>query len=146
MKLLIASLAMVFSLSIGAETIKLGEYPYSHWIEVYHTIFRVNKDLNRAWVEVTLAETVGDSTFYEDHNVKVEGLAYSPELNGVVFNRNGEEIVCGTFYNRRWTIDRGMSFLPTGRCELSHKTVTKNVDDGFYVRKVKVFQVFLTIN
>lgn len=145
MKTLVALTALLMSLAASAETIKLMEYKYERDVELYRTTFRVNKSLNRAWVEVTLAESHFDDLHYTDQRVKVPGLSYSPEINGVVYNNSGEEIVCGTFYNARWVIDRGMSFKDTGRCLFETNRFTKKVDDGFYIRNVEMVEVLLTI-
>lgn len=145
MKAFIALTALLTSLVSAADTIKLMEYRDSRDVDVWATTFRVNKELNRAWVEVTLAESFFDDLHYDDTNVKVEGLSYDPELNGVIYNNGTEEIVCGTFYNARWVIDRGMSFRDTGRCRFETKKFVKEVDDGFYIKKVKMVEVSLII-
>lgn len=145
MKVFLIALALMVSALASAEPEKIFEMQNTWDEEFYRLQFRVNKPLNRAWVEVTTAEYNGDSTDYSDYNVKVEGLAYDPEINGVVIERNGERVVCGTFYNHRWTIDFGMSFRDTGRCKFTHKATKIEVDDGFYIRKVPVLQVFLEV-
>lgn len=145
MKVFIAVAALLMSMVSAADTIKLMEYRDSRDVDVYATTFKVNKPLNRAWVEVTLGESFSDDLHYSDTNVKVPGLSYSPEINGVIYDNGAEEIICGTFYNARWVIDRGMSFRASGRCKFETKKFTKDVDDGFYVRKVKMVQVNLII-
>lgn len=145
MKAFIALAALLTSMVSLADTFKLKEFRDSRDLSVYSTTFKVNKELNRAWVEVTLAETYFEDLHYKDTNVKIPGLSYSPEINGVIYNNGSEEIVCGTFYNARWVIDRGMSFRDSGRCRFETRKLTKNVDDGFYITKVKMVEVNLII-
>lgn len=145
MNLLIAIFTLSLSFVASAKSIKLAEYETDGDLSVYRTQFNVNKSLNRAWVEITLDDVRFDETYYTDEKVKVPGLSYDPTINGVVFQNGEETIVCGTFYNRRWTIDLGMSFAPTGRCEIVDTIKTKKVDDGFNVRKVKMIVVELIV-
>lgn len=145
MKFLVCLIFATLSLTAWSETIKLMEFKSSLDKDVYSVMFRVNKPLQRAWVEVSIGESYGDSTYYDDTNIKIEGLSYNPEINGVVYNNGSEEIVCGTFYNQRWVIDGGMSFRKTGRCEFETRHFKRAEDDGFYVRQVKMTEVLLHI-
>ena len=145
MKTLLAFAIALTSLAASADMIKLTEFKNNRDAELYRTTYRVNKELGRAWIEVTIAESSHGDLHYSDVRAKVPGLTYSAEINGVVYNKNGEEVVCGTFYNSRWTIDRGMSFKDTGRCNISTNKYTKKVDDGYYIKDVKMTEVLLTI-
>jgi hypothetical protein len=145
MKTIIAFALALTSLAASADVIKLTEFKTSRDTELYRTTYRVNKELKRAWIEVTIAESSFDDLHYSDVQVKVPGLSYSPEINGVVYNLNGKEVVCGTFYNSRWTIDQGMSFRETGRCNIATGNYVKSLDDGFNIRNVKTTEVILTI-
>lgn len=145
MNLLIAIFTLSLSFAAFAKSIKLAEYPAEQGVSVYRTQFNVNKSLNRAWVEISLADDSFGDTYYIDKNVKVPGLVYDPAINGVVYQNDGETVVCGTFYNRRWTIDLGMSFSSTGRCEIVSSIKTEEVDDGFYVRKLDKIVIELIV-
>lgn len=145
MKVLFALVFALTSLVASADVIKLTEFKNNRDLELYRTTFRVNKELGRAWMEVTISDYKFDELHYSDVRVKIPGLSYNAEINGVVYNKNGEEIVCGTFYNARWTIDRGMSFKATGRCNVSTNNYSKKVDDGFEIKTVKMTEVLLTI-
>lgn len=145
MKTLLAIALALTSLVASADVIKLTEFKNNRDLELYRTTYRVNKELGRAWIEVTISDYKHDELHYSDVRVKIPGLSYSAELNGVVYNMNGEEVVCGTFYNARWTIDMGMSFKATGRCNISTSNYVKKVDDGFNIKNVKMTEVILTI-
>jgi len=145
MKTLLAFAIALTSLVASADVIKLTEFKNNRDLELYRTTYRVNKELGRAWIEVTISDYKFDELHYSDVRVKIPGLSYSADINGVVYNKNGEEIVCGTFYNARWTIDMGMSFKETGRCNITTNNYSKKVDDGYYIKDVKMTEVLLTI-
>lgn len=145
MHLLIAILTLTVSFAINAKSIKLAEFTADRSLSVYRTQFNVNKSMNRAWVEITMANDSFGDTYYVDKNVKVPGLSYDPMINGVVYQNGDEKILCGTFYNAPWTIDLGMSFAATGRCEIVDAIKSTSIDDGFYVRKVDQIVVELII-
>lgn len=145
MKKLIAVLALMISSAAFAESMVIFEEEASRGEDIYRVDFDVNKKLNRAWVNVSVAESFGDDTHYTDTRVKIKGLAYDPEQNGVVYDLNGEQVLCGTFYNARWVIDYGMSFRPTGRCTLTNKKITVEVDNGFEIYKIQKLQVIFSV-
>ena len=145
MNLLIAIFTLSLSFTAFARAIKLTEYQAERNVSVYRMDFDVNKSLNRAWVTITLADDSFGDTYYTDNKIKVPGLAYDTTINGIVFQNDGETIVCGTFYNQRWTIDLGMSFSPTGRCKIVSTIKSKEVDDGYDVRKVDMIEVQLIV-
>lgn len=145
MKKFIAIIALMISVAASAESVLIYDETISRDEEVYSIDFEVNKDMNRAWVNVVTSTWRGDSSDYSDNRRKVEGLSYDPELNGVVYDLNGEQVVCGTFYNARWVIDRGMSFRKTGRCTFTKKLVKEVVDNGFETYKVSKLHVYLNV-
>lgn len=145
MKKFVALFALMLSTVAAADSILLLEKRTNRDEEVYRVDFDVNKSLNRAWVEITFAESSHDDLHYSDSRVKVPGLSYDPEINGVVYEKNGEKIVCGTFYNNRWIIDRGMSFRKTGRCTFSNEVVKVDVDNGFEIRTYPYVRVYLNV-
>jgi hypothetical protein len=110
MKNLILSLGLTFSSIAAADSVKIFEVANNgvpkHDVS---TSFEINEELGRAWVSVSLSESWGDDTTYNDTRVKVEGLSYDAETKSIVLNRHGETIVCGVIYNRRWVIDVGGS-------------------------------------
>jgi hypothetical protein len=144
MKQILIVFALVISSVASADTIKLFETRYDSSTE-YSPEFQINKSLGRAWVNVAEAEYMGDSSYYRDNRVLVPGLSYDASERTIVFEKNGERIVCAELYNRRFVIDRGNSVRMTERCSFSQKKVTLPVDNGFEIRNVKMVQVFLNI-
>ena len=144
MKKFIAILALVLSTVAAAEsTLIFQTKNYSNY-DVYPE-FQVNKELGRAWVNVVLSEYVGDSSNYFDNRVKIEGLSYNPETKEIVLEKDGQQIVCGSIYNRRWVIDIGGSVRTTGRCTFSVKKIKVVEDNGFETYKVPMLQVYLNV-
>lgn len=144
MKSLIASIVLMFSLTALADTTVLLETKNYDNYDV-STTFTVNKELGRAWVTVTLGETFGDSTYYNDTRVKVEGLSYDAATRSIVLDKDGEQIVCASLYNRRFIIDGGNSIRNSGRCKFSVKKFKKEFDNGFEIYKVPMLQVLMTV-
>lgn len=145
MKALIVLSMLFTSIASASDTISLMEYKETFDKKVHEIKFEVNKNLKRAWVEVTLGESFSDEIYYDVFDIEVPGLSYDPELNGVVYDNGVTEVVCGTFYDRRWFPDSGMSFLESGNCKFESKRFVKVVDDGFRVRNVKMVEVILKI-
>lgn len=144
MKQILIVLALVLSSVASAESIKLLEARYDSDTE-YLPEFQVNKSLGRAWVNVVESEWNGDSSYYTDNRVKVAGLSYDASDRTIVFEKNGERIVCAEFYNRRFVIDGGNSIRLTDRCSFSQEKVKVQVDNGFEIRTVKMVQVYLNV-
>jgi hypothetical protein len=109
--------------------------------------FEINKELNRAWVNVVLSEWGGggDSVSYEEYRVKIEGLSYDPLEKQIILERNGERIICGKIYNRRFVIDQGRSIKLTNRCKFEAKFMVDKVDDGFEIKDVDMVRVYMTV-
>ncbi len=145
MKKILTVLALVFSFSAAADSIKIFEKDIDRGEDLYSIDYQVNKSLNRAWVQVTTVESFSDDSHYTDERALVPNLSYDAVVNGIVYNLNGEQVVCGTFYNRRWTIDFGMSVRETGRCKFENKIVKVQVDNGYEIYTKKVLQVFLNV-
>lgn len=144
MKKLIAILALVISTVAAAESTLIYETKnYSNYDVT--TTFDVNKQLGRAWVNVSLAEFWGDSSTYTDERVKIEGLSYDAATKSILLERNGETIVCGVFYNQRWVIDFGGSIRLTKRCTFTVKKIKVTEDNGFETYKVPMIQVYLNV-
>lgn len=144
MKKIIALIAFVISTVAAAESTLIFETKNYANYDVT-TEFQVNEKLGRAWVNVELAEYWGDSTTYDDNRVKIEGLSFDVATKTIVLEKDGEQIVCGSMYNRRWVIDGGRSIRNSGKCTFSVKKIKKQFDNGFEVYYVPMIQVFLNV-
>lgn len=141
MKKFIAIIALALSTMAAAESTLIFETDNSWDYDVYPE-FQINKQLGRAWVNVVLTKSWGDSTDSYDNRVKVEGLAYNAETKEIVLEKDGQQIVCGNLYNRRWVLDFGGTIRMTNRCKFTVKKFKKVIDNGFETHRVPVIHVF----
>jgi len=102
--------------------------------------FAVNRELGRAWIDVTLTtNSIGEEP--PDERViekKVDGLYYDPARKQVLFRTSSSEpIVCAEDASFLWR-----TYLKTtGQCQLSSHTEERKVDNGFDVREQTVAEV-----
>lgn len=101
--------------------------------------FAINADLGRAWVEVALSTSGSDVT--ENYQVRVPGLRYDAAREAVVFQAQGQEVVCATVKPSGWWLFKGHRITPTGACQLSHRYVRTPVDNGFHIDDIQHFEV-----
>lgn len=103
--------------------------------------FKVNEEMGRAWVELTIAEggymSEGPLPSYE--RVKVEGLSLVG--GSIVFNQDGKQIECAKM--KTSGIFRTRLPKETGNCKLKTVEGTTIVDDGFETRRVATVSVYL---
>jgi len=97
--------------------------------------FKVNPELGRAWVEVEVygSHSDSDSDYYR---VKVDGLSYDAQTKEVVWDYQGERIVCA----RETTAGRSIfryTYIKNIDCDFKLSSVVENVDDGFEVVRRK---------
>ncbi len=144
MKKLIAILALIISTVAAAESTLIFETKnYSNYDVLPE--FQINRELGRAWVNVVLSEYNGDSSYYTDNRVKIPGMSFNEADKTIVIEKNGETIVCGSLYNRRWVIDFGGSIRTTKRCTFSVKKIKVTEDNGYETYKVPMIQVYLNV-
>ncbi len=144
MKKLIVLIALALSTVASAESLLIFETKnYSNYDVAPE--FQINRELGRAWVNVVLSEYNGDSSTYTDNRIQIEGMSFNEADKTIVIEKNGETIVCGTLYNRRWVIDFGGSIRESKRCTFSVKKVKVTEDNGFETYKVPMIQVYLNV-
>ncbi|MFL5784083.1 MAG: hypothetical protein ACJ76H_05695 [Bacteriovoracaceae bacterium] len=144
MKKFIALITLVLSLSAFADSILVYETRDYSPMDI-EASFGVNKDLGRAWAVMTLTQGSGDSISFWDERVKVEGLSFNAETKEIVLERNGEQVVCGQMYNRRWILDGGRSIRMTPRCSFAIKKEKIEIDNGFEIKKKSITRVYLNV-
>lgn len=139
MKKLIA-LALLLSFNAFSAEILLKTYRYDNDVD-YAPEFKVNKDLGRAWVNIVEEDfSDNESSYYVDDFVKVDGLSLVG--SDIVY----KDTTCATIYTRGWGIFRGDVIKMTRDCRFTQEVVVENIDDGFYVRRVKKVKVYLVVN
>lgn len=146
MKKFIAVLALSFSAIAAADSVKIFETRDSmvSLSDVTNT-FQVNRELGRAWVNVSIAERSGDDTWYNDTRVKVEGLAMNAEKTAIVYEANGSATECATVSPKRGLFGTNLIIRPTGACKFETKKAKIDVDNGFEIRRIPMIQVYLNV-
>lgn len=136
----IITLTLLLTFNAFSAEILLKSFRYDSDVS-YEPVFKVNQELQRAWVNVEeLDDSDWEETYYQDNFVKVEGL----KLVGsdILYN----DTTCASVQMRGWRMFRREVIVLTNRCKFTQKTVVESVDDGFYVRNVKKVKVYLTVN
>ena len=137
---------------LAAETLELNllEVPASAHDEVT-TTFGVNKELGRAWIEVTVVEQLsswgGEEGDYRTTSYKKRspGLAYNSELKEVFYQSPTQRVVCSTLEKRRFLFFTFEDIVETGNCPIKVVKETREEDDGFEVRTQDVHKVSLQV-
>jgi len=101
--------------------------------------FAINDQLGRAWVEVEVWHLNSDVS--DLHRVQVPGLYYDRDTRKVVFEADGEQVVCANARDPGGLLFRHPRLEPTGDCELTRRYVKVPVDNGFGVDVVERFEV-----
>jgi len=132
MKRLVTLALLVFSLTSFADVVV-----YKGW-ETNRTIlgtFKINPELGRAWVEVEVygMDAESGSDYYR---VKVEGLSFDSATKEVIWDYEGQRIVCAKEVTTGRSIFRH-TYIKNIDCRFKQSVVTELVDDGFEVVKRK---------
>jgi hypothetical protein len=101
--------------------------------------FNVNRDLGRAWVEVSASPWVDNPQRDVVARQMVKGLYYDPDRKAVIYWHKGQETVCA----EDWKFLLSTSLKTTGNCELQVAMKDKPVDDGYTNMKEQVTTVTL---
>ena len=139
MKKLMTLALLLVSLNALSTEILLKTYRYDHDID-YAPEFEVNKELQRAWVNIVEEDSDWEDTRYTDDFVKVDGLTLIG--SDIVY----KDTTCAVVYTRGRWIFRGDVIKMTRDCQFVQKEVVRAIDDGFYIRNVKLVEVYLKIN
>ncbi len=143
MKTIIAALMLALSLQAFAGEVVVFDAPTYELrgiSDVKHD-FAINKELGRAWVNLTFVPAYNEDMSATEERVKIPGMSFSAEKNAVVINVSGEEIVCATVKKTFL----GTTIRPTGKCTFSTKYYSVKHDNGYEVEtidKVKVTMNF----
>lgn len=143
MRLILIALVTFFVFSAHAEKIQIFEAPYNGGYPTMTMEFKANKSLERAWTEIRVDTSDGDSDLGDDeYRQKVAGLRFDPVTNAIVLDRDGKITECAKWDNGSFF--RISRWRPTG-CRFSYKFGKKNIDDGFRIYKRNFVFVYLNI-
>jgi hypothetical protein len=108
--------------------------------------FEVNKDLGRAWVNISIDEFYGepDSNNTQVFRQKIDGLSFDHQTASIVLDRDGQLHECAQLTTKGRSIFRHTFIKNTG-CEFHSKLVTVDYDNGFEIKRINKIQVFLIV-
>ncbi len=147
MKMIILALFMfsAFAASAGTSTRIFEIRDSRHSEKDVTTTYRVNSELGRAWVEITLEDHSFDDISYDHHRTLVNGLALNAEGTAIVFDQDGALTECAIVTPKDGVFGRKLIIRPTGNCTFTPKFTKIDVDNGFEVRKVRMLQIYLNV-
>lgn len=107
--------------------------------------FAVNRELGRAWIEITLySPSPGDDGATPAvERVRVPGLRFDAERSAVVYEAGGQVVECARVETRKALLGTRDRIQPTGQCALSGRTVEARVDNGFEMEDRRRYEVYL---
>lgn len=138
---MIAFVIALFSFSAFSAEIKVLDLP--EWGLTYKSAtFNVNKELGRAWVEVTIDDRNHHDRGYrgEVYQKLVDGLSYDGRT--VRLDHEGQMFECADLTVRGRSIFRYNQVSLTG-CKFEKRVVTVLRDTGYDITSEKRLQVFL---
>lgn len=137
-------IAILFTVLLGsayAAEIKVLDLPA--WGLTYKSgTFNVNKDLGRAWVEITVDDRLHHDRGYRGdvYTQLVPGLSY--DAGKIRLDHEGQMVECADVTVRGRSIFRYNHVALTG-CDFQKREVTVERDNGYRIIKEKRLQVFL---
>lgn len=138
------SAALVFGLAFAmpALSMTVASIPVAQSLVSTQKQFRINPELGRAWVEVSMSFT--DNDVSESYRYNVPGLRYDTSLKQVIFEQAGKSITCATISPAGFGPFKRERVTPTGACQLGYTKVQKAVDTGFEIKPVHYVEVRMT--
>jgi len=142
----LSTLVLGLSLGLGlstahaaANSISILKMPASSLEPSKSKSFVINPELGRAWVEVDFHYALSESS--DHYRIAVPGLRYDKANSEVIFESDGNRVVCATVVQKGWGIFKHDRVKATGACELTHRYVKLPVDNGFTIEHVEQFEV-----
>ncbi|MDO9451433.1 MAG: hypothetical protein Q7J29_01075 [Stagnimonas sp.] len=141
----IATTAVAIGLSlsavtaVSAESTPIFKAPIGAQDATKSKTFGINPELGRAWVEVTVYESVTE--LIDTYRVPVPGLRYDKDSSQVVYDAEGRNVVCANVRETGNWFFKDQRIEATGDCELTRRYVKVPIDDGFAVDVIEHFEV-----
>jgi hypothetical protein len=138
---MIALLFTLLSVSAYSAEIKVLDLP-AGGLMYQSSTFEVNRELGRAWVEVSIKDTLEHERGYrgETYRKLVEGLSFDGAK--VRLDHEGQMFECANVVQRGRSIFRYNQVTKTG-CDFVKREAIVLRDTGFEVIKERRLQVFL---
>lgn len=112
-------------------------------MDVISSNFQINKELGRAWVEISLDDsTFSDTDDYQTLRVKVPGLSFNQEQSTIELLHEGQLIECAKVKVVGKSIFK-RTVIKNTSCDLVSMINYVDYDDGFEIKKRRHAQLIL---
>lgn len=148
MKLLVVLFAVMSSTLMAGEikVMSLSESQARWGIANIEQSFDINAELGRAWVNVSVYESMGETSMYsEDYRVKIEGMSFNAQTGSVNIDHEGQIVECAKLVSKGRWVFRHKKLQMSERCKFSQKWVTTTFDDGFEIQKRNTLHLSLIV-
>ena len=140
MKTLLALIISLTTFSAVAGEIKVFDRPTWNYSQIisFNPDFALNKELGRAWVNISFTE-VGEGPVSYDERIQVEGLSFNSTTSQIQLDVDGVQIICANVKTNFF----GTKIKPTGLCSFKQKYYSVKVDNGFEIETVQKIKITL---
>ena len=146
MKKIIIALSIFVVSAVHAGEIKIKSISqYELWGSASASAaFEINKDLGRAWVEVTTSPNDPDH-MSDVERIKIEGLSYDQQSGAINIDFEGKITTCAEYKTVGRSIFRQKLIKMTENCKLEGRWKTFTYDNGFEIVKTSKYEIFLIV-
>lgn len=141
MKSLLLTFSLLLSTVSFAAEVMIYEAPA--WkSDVVSAEFELNEKLGRIWVNIHVSDRHDVDDMGQWFRTKVEGLQYDASAKAAYLDIEGQLVECAVLKQRGVLVFRHNYLKSTG-CGFKSKYITKEVDDGFEIKRRSFLQVYL---
>lgn len=147
MRNLVIALSLMMSAAVFAGEIRVTSFSqYDLWGSAsVSQKFEFNPELGRAWVLVSISssDSEGGASGYE--RIKISGLTFDAATNSVMLDFEGKLTKCAEYKTVGRSIFRRKELVMTSECKFEDRWRDVVYDDGFEIKKTKVYDVVLVV-
>ncbi|MBA2403572.1 MAG: hypothetical protein H0V66_02275 [Bdellovibrionales bacterium] len=148
MKKLITLLTLLSLTAVQAGEIKLKSISqYELWGSASASAaFAINPEMGRAWVEITTTSNDPEGGGPSDvQRIKLNGLSFDQITGAIQLDFEGKITTCAEQKVVGRSIFRQKLIKMTSNCQFEGRWRNVSYDDGFEMRKTKVYEIFLIV-
>lgn len=148
MKKLIIALSILAVTAVHAGEIKIKSISqYELWGSASASAaFAINKEMGRAWIEVTTTPNDPDDGGLSDVEwIKIEGLVFDQQTGALNIDFEGKITTCAEYKTVGRSIFRQKLIKMTENCKFEGRWRTFTYDNGFEMKKTSKYEIFLIV-
>ena len=107
--------------------------------------FEFNPEMARAWVLVSISSSDPEGGASDDERIKISGLTFDAATNSVMLDFEGKLTKCAEFKTVGRSIFRRKELVMSSECKFEGRWRDVDYDDGFEMKKTKVYDVVLVV-